>query len=258
MSRDVEQRARDMGWVPKEDFNGPDENWKSAEDFVRIGENYMPVLRERLGKLESLITDLRTENERTKGSLQSLANHHRGTWKRQYERAKTDIEAEMAAAVERGDGEAFQQLKQAERELEDAAQAENPDNQPTPVPEFIEFKAINPWYGTDPEMSMYADGLQSVLTQHEGITDDKTFFQEVEKRVRLRFPDKFKNQNQELPPAVESGDGGSGVGGESQEKKWGDIPSEERASILREFGPELFTNEYTKEDYAKEYWLMNQ
>ena len=84
---DVEQRARDMGWVPKEEFRGPEENWKSAEDFVRIGENYMPVLKERLGKLEETIGELRAENKKVSGSLQKLADHHRGTWKRQYLKA---------------------------------------------------------------------------------------------------------------------------------------------------------------------------
>lgn len=255
---DIEQRARDMGWVPREEFNGPDENWKSAEDFVRIGENYMPVLRERLGKLEGLINELRAENSKTKGALQSLADHHRGTWKRQYEKAKKELEDQMAYAVDTGDGEAFRQLKEQERLLDEQAQEENPDAQPQAVPEYHDFVSRNSWYGQDPEMTMYANGLQAILTQHEGVTDDKTFFQEVEKRVRIRFPDRFKNENRDLPPAVESGDGGGAEDVGTGEKKWSDIPAEERKEIMNQFGPDLFTKEYTKEDYAKEYWLMNQ
>lgn len=73
----VEQRARDMGWRPLDEWNGPEENWKSAEDFLRVADNYMPVLKERLTKLEDLIKDLRTDNAKQRASLEKLSAHHR-------------------------------------------------------------------------------------------------------------------------------------------------------------------------------------
>lgn len=251
MSEDIEQRARDMGWRPKDEWRGPEENWKSAEDFVRIGENYMPVLKERLGKLEEELSNVRGEHAKTKSQFQKLADWHRGTWKRQYMKALEDIKVQKRNAVAEHDTELYDELVEREAHLLEEADQVNPDAGITDdaVPEYYVFKENNPWYGTDPEMSMYADGLQTVLTQHEGIKDDKTFFEEVEKRVRLRFPEKFRNQNQALPPAVEgagaSDDGGGG------EKGWGDIPSEHKAAYL-----DNFTDIMSKDEYAKEYWLQ--
>ena len=45
---DTESRARAMGWVPKDQFRGPAENWRDAGEFVRRGEEELPILRERL------------------------------------------------------------------------------------------------------------------------------------------------------------------------------------------------------------------
>lgn len=248
----VEQRARDMGWRPLDEWNGPEEDWKSAEDFLRVADNYMPVLKERLTKLEDLITDLRADNAKQRASLEKLSAHHRGTWKRQYERALNEVKQMKVEAVETGNTDLYNQLEDKEQQILEEAGQQNPDAQEGPVPEFFTFKEENPWYMTDPEMTMYADGLQTILVNQEGITDHKTFFQEVAKRVRMRFPEKFKNQNQDLPPVVEPG----GEGGDNLniEKGWADMPKQERDEVLKAF-PDLFTKDYTKEDYAKEYWM---
>lgn len=248
---DIEARAREMGWRPQEEWNGPAENWKNAEDFVRIGENYMPVLKERLGKMEATISDLRAENAKVSGSLNKLAEWHRGTWQRQYARALQDIKAQKLQAVEEHDPVRYKELEEEEEALVSEAGNQDPNKiyDDGTVPEFHEFQQKNPWYGKDPEMSMYADGLQAVLVQHEGVSDDKTFFQEVERRVRLRFPEKFRNTNQALPPAVEAGgaDDGSGSG----KKGWGDLPPEAKAAYT-----DNFTDIMERDQYAKEYWLQ--
>jgi hypothetical protein len=250
---DVEQRARNMGWVPKEDFRGPEENWKSAEDFVRIGENAMPVLKERLGKMETTIDDLRKENAKVKGSLNKLADWHRGTWKRQYEKAHAEIKREMREAVEEQDTTRYDALVEQENALLQEVATENPDVEQVgdTVPEYDAFQEKNPWYGSDHEMTMYANGLQAILVQHDGITDDKSFFQEVEKRVRTRFPEKFRNDNQALPPAVEGSGGEGALQSETGEKGWGDIPAEDQAAYTNNF-----TDIMSKEQYATEYWLQ--
>lgn len=145
---DVEQRARDMGWVPKEEFRGPDENWKSAEDFVRIGENYMPVLKERLGKLEGALTEVRGELDSKTTSLKKLADWHRGTYKRQYEKALRDIKAQKKVAVVESDIDRYDALEQQEVDLLQEAAENDPDGLDTAaaegtVPEYYEFQDKN-------------------------------------------------------------------------------------------------------------------
>jgi hypothetical protein len=251
---DIEVRAREMGWRPIEEWKGPEANWKTAEDFVRIGENYMPVLKERLGKMEETISALREENTKVSGSLNKLAEHHRGTWKRMYEKAMNDIREQKKIAVQEADTQLYDALEEQEKKIIEEAAADNPDipqGAGDTVPEYEEFRAANPWYGNDREMTMYANGLQSILPQDASITDDKTFFQEVEKRVRLRFPEKFRNDNQALPPLVE-GSGGAGSLQDTAKRGWGDIPAEHQAGYLNNF-----TDIMSKDEYAAEYWLQD-
>jgi hypothetical protein len=254
MPEKMEQKARDMGWRPLEEFKGQEDRWVDAETFVERGETIMPILKERLGKMETTLNSLRDENVKVTGSLHKLADWHRGTWKRQYNKALQTIQDDKRAAVSEADNDRYAALEEQERNLIQEAAEEHPDELSEggqTIPEYTEFQLKNEWYGSDHEMTMYANGLQAILVQHEGFTDNETFFQEIEKRVRSRFPEKFRNDNQALPPAVE-GSGGEGVGaGVGDKRVWGDIPREHQAAYNLNF-----TDIMTKEDYAKEYWLQ--
>ena len=42
---DVEARARDMGWSPRDSWRGKAEDWIDAETFVKRGTEILPILR---------------------------------------------------------------------------------------------------------------------------------------------------------------------------------------------------------------------
>ena len=44
----LEQEARSMGWVPKEEFRGPETQWRDANEFVERGRTMIPILNARL------------------------------------------------------------------------------------------------------------------------------------------------------------------------------------------------------------------
>ena len=48
-----EERARLQGWVPKDEFRGDPDKWKTAEDFLEWGEKIVPIQKERTIALES-------------------------------------------------------------------------------------------------------------------------------------------------------------------------------------------------------------
>jgi len=250
---DIEQRARDMGWRPKEEFQGQEDRWVDAKTFVERGENIMPILKERLGKMEDTLASVRSDHQKTQSSLKKLAEWHRGTWKRQYNKALQELQDGKRAAVAQADTDRYSALEEQERLLIEEAAQEHPDDLSEggeTVPEYTEFQIKNDWYGTDHEMTMYANGLQAILVQHEGINDNKTFFQEIEKRVRARFPEKFRNLNQALPPAVEGAGGGKDEL-DATKKGWGDLPPDAKAAYL-----DNFTDVMTKDLYASEYFLQ--
>lgn len=50
--QEVEQEARKMGWVEEELWKGDPDKWRPAEEFVERGKNIVPILRDRLEKME--------------------------------------------------------------------------------------------------------------------------------------------------------------------------------------------------------------
>ena len=54
----AEQKARNMGWVPKEDWKGNPDNWVGADEFVKRGETFVPFLQHQRKRLQA---DLDTE-----------------------------------------------------------------------------------------------------------------------------------------------------------------------------------------------------
>ena len=41
---ETEDKARRLGWVPKEEFKGDPENWRSADEFMARGEQLLPIV----------------------------------------------------------------------------------------------------------------------------------------------------------------------------------------------------------------------
>ena len=49
---EIEEEARKLGWVKQEEWKGDPDKWRPAEEFVERGRNIVPIMRERLEKLE--------------------------------------------------------------------------------------------------------------------------------------------------------------------------------------------------------------
>src|SRR5437660_12303101 len=70
----VEQRARRMGWVPKEQWRGDGgAQWMPADEFVRRSEESFPILRERNEKLDQRLSATENELRSTREQLASMS-----------------------------------------------------------------------------------------------------------------------------------------------------------------------------------------
>jgi hypothetical protein len=248
---EIEDRARQMGWVPQDDFRGDPDNCRPAEEFVERGENIMPILKERLGKMEENLKDVTGRLEKKTESLEKFAEFHKGTYQRAYEKAFKDLEARKLQAVEDGDTAAYQEAQQAEHELaKEQAELESPmggEGQDV-VPEFHDFKKANAWYDQDVAMTVFVNHIAPGIAQT--VANDVEFFQRLEQEARREFPHKFTGQTGSN--AVESPDGsvdtevGSGKG-------WRDVPKEAQDAFNLNFAD---IEGFTKEQYAKDYFAQ--
>lgn len=191
---EVEVQAMDLGWRPEEEFKADPKNegkkWRSAEDFMDR--------KSLFDRIESGNQEVR----QVKKTLQQLANHHANVEKVAYEKALSTLKAERKAALEDNDHVRAEELRDEMDEVRDKIQRVQP---PVVVPEepptaLVEFRSRNTWYERDDAMTRYANSVGHDLFQ-QGVPP-KQLLDEVEKRTREAFPEKFRNPNRENAPEM--------------------------------------------------------
>lgn len=202
---DVEQRATELGWVPKEEYTGDPQRWKSAEVFLALDE---PIKR-----IESQSKELKAVRK----ALEAMQEHYSKVRETEYTRAIKDLKNARKQALVDGDIDKFEALedqidsfKEQAKEIKQTAQI---SIEPEPVvnPEFQSWINKNPWYESYKHMAAFADDVGMKL-HAQGVSRNE-ILRRVEEEVRKEFPNKFRNPNRDSAPAVEgnSSKRGSGV-----------------------------------------------
>jgi regulator of replication initiation timing len=194
---EVEQRALTMGWRPKEEFNGVEDDFIDAKEFV----NRKPLF----DKIEHQNKQIKAVTK----SLDALKQHYTTVQETEFNRALKALKQERRVALQDGDGEKFDviddQIKDVEKQLVVVQQnANTPAVQETQEvhPEFQSWVGKNPWYNQGGEMRAFADSYGTTLAS-QGKTPNEVL-KEVETAVRRAFPTKFTNPNKVDAPDVGS------------------------------------------------------
>lgn len=222
--------AQKMGWVPKDQFRGPPEKWKPAEQFIIDGHSIQQQTSKELREMRQTLDVV----SRTTGSImeQRIAE----------ERAR--LERLHSEAVEEGDTAGALQI--AER-LSGMKHAQVPQ----PASNADEWIQRNPWFNEDPLAKARAIEISDRLAA-AGVPHAQQL-EQVERGIRKEFPELFNDQprSQPKPPAV--GQPGSRVSAPSNRAKgFHDMPkaAQDVAKDMLDRGviPNL-------DAYTKNYWL---
>lgn len=248
---EAESKARLLGWVPQEEFKGDKMQWRDAETFLRVGEEHKGILRENVNKLQNEVQRLRQELEDKDRTMQEFAAFKNNAETRALERTKGELERQLAEAIKNGDGEQATKLLADRDKLVAAGQQfvarQQPQQQQAPDPSFQPWAQENPWYGTDRDLTAYADKMGRFLRNVEGDrTVGQEFLNKIRDEVKARFPSKFQQQR------VQSPDSGGG-GGEQRSaggKSYYDLPSDAKAACDKFVKQGLMK----REDYVKDYF----
>lgn len=227
----IEARAAAMGWKPLAEYRGPPGKWHPAADFIARGENILPIVRdqnrrlaERVGKLESEITGLRTTAQDLRVTaneqlqiIKDLRDMSRTADQRGYDRAMTEIKVKQRKAVEAGDTAAYDQLvEQAEAlansrpkqgvAVEPTAAPSSPPAPPTqPSPPQLsaavqEFVSQNRWFNVDPFLTRKMIDRHIDVLQEGDIADEAEQLAEAKHRLAEDYPDRFGLSASAPPP----------------------------------------------------------
>jgi len=245
---EVEQKARGMGWLPKEQFRGQPERWIDAEKYVQRGEEFIPFLQATNRKLEGelattngRLTEISTQLKEATETIDALKEFRTELNKERVEELKGNLVEGIKAAREEGDVEKEEQLR--EKLAEAKVVAKEPDKKPevrqeprqdvTKLPEWQDFVRDNPWWNEDPVMRSASVAIgEKMAAEHklDGMTQAQRFAA-IAKETKMRFGLEEEPQRQSR---VEGGRGGGGrQEQQAGEKTWNDLPADTKAACDR-------------------------
>lgn len=228
----VEDKARRLGWRPKEEFKGDPERWTDAETFVRRGDEVLPIVQANNRKLEKALNDARAEIADMKATFTKAQEHFSKAEQRGYKNALADLERQQEAATEIGDVAAVKaatrEIADLTREMASSAPVDARQSAPNVDAEFQaafeEWSADNDWFGKDKAMTGFAKELDDELAA-DGIKPARRL-KMVTEAVKAEFAHKFTNERRNSAAAVE---GAGGATARRGEKSFNDLPAEAKA-----------------------------
>lgn len=104
--------AREMGWRPKEEFQGAPEKWVDAATFIERGQHVMPILKENNRRLREDLSRATSEAGQLKATvadlqqtMETLEKYHQDDVKQKVEAAKKRVMADLVQAKRDGNVE---------------------------------------------------------------------------------------------------------------------------------------------------------
>lgn len=246
----VEQKAKELGWSPKEHFKGDPEKWIDAETYVKRGEELMPILRANNTKLLGEVSTLRGELSTTRSmlkeaseSIDALKEFNNSATIKGAKEQRSKLAAELKEARDAGDTdkeiEITDKLEEVREEIKKAEEKPvkktNGDSN-VDDPAFVAWRGDNPWYGQDKRRTNVSIAIANELRQdpaNKGLTG-KPFLDMVSAELEKTFPSEEKPRGRDK---VEGGGRNSGGGGENEAgKTFADLPSDVKSTCDRQAG----------------------
>lgn len=260
--RDFEAEARDMGWVPEEDFRGDPDKWVDAEEFVTRGETFIPFLRANNRKLEDQLKKEREDNAARFAKLEKVTAAGMKQMKERHEAELASVKERMRQAVQAGDVEAYDKLSEQHEAIAKNAPEDDDEESPDDMKViFDEWVGDHSWFNENFDMNQkatkYSDWLFAQSKRKGQTLSFRDNLKQTEDYMRKEHPELFgdKPATQEQTRSANGHalvDGGSQMTapGKGKQGVLTGIPKDDLAIGRRQVEEGLFK---TIEQWAKEY-----
>jgi type II secretory pathway component PulM len=233
----VEIRALEMGWKPKTDFQGDEEDFIDATEFVRRKPLFEKI--DHVGK----------ELKETRKALKALQQHHQQVKESEFKAAVEYLKQEKKKALEEGDADKLLEIDDriAETRAHKAQQDQIQQREAAaPHPSFVSWVNQNGWYSENKELASAADQIGIAYAANNPTMDPDEVLQYVTKRIKKLYPENFTNPNKTRPSAVE---GSSNAPSRDTKPRDTFELSDEERKIMNTF---IRQGVMTKEDYIRD------
>jgi hypothetical protein len=253
----VEEKARIMGHVSKEEFKGDPDKWVPADQWVERAEKILPINRAMVDKLTKDISELKTISTAKETALvQEIASlkktfgeyveFSKKAEERAFKKALAELEGRQRQAVEDGDVEAFDRVKTELDELKthpaltgaapvvtDTGVETKPAATAKTWPEvsdptiYQEWAAENEWM-SDIDMAIYARDVDMHLGNTIQLPTQREQLDKITEYVKKKFPQYWENQSKGKPQTVEGSTDAGTPSGNNRKKTYNDLTAEEK------------------------------
>ena len=237
--------AKRQGWVPQDEYDGPSEKWVDAETFVKKGKEINALLRKDNEFLKREISEM-------KSTMMEFKKFSADNEKRAYERALSELREQKKQAVSQGDGDKLLEVDDAIEELKEQRARESQEAKKTTNqidPSFVEWNDENKWFGKDTELTEEANLIGETIKRRQPTLIGREFLDEVTKRVKKMYPEKFTNANRDKPSPVEATTGNK-MSAKSGKHSFNDLPPEAKSACIKFEKQKLLT----REEYIKDFF----
>jgi len=245
MSTDIEARALEMGWAPKEEFRGDPEKWIDAETYVRRGEELMPILKANNKRLSEELSQVKSELKKTNEmltasseSIEALKEFNSELVRKEAKKQLETMKDALKEARQEGDVdkevEISEQIREHSAALKEAEKkpvekkVEAPAQDPTQNPEWQAWVAENQWFGKDKRRTALALGVAEEIKEAEKLTG-RALLDRVSEEVEKTFGGGAPKIDK-----VEGGGGGRRAAGSGNGKSFADLPQEAKEICERQ------------------------
>ena len=277
LSPDVEAKARQRGWVPFEDWEGPEAAWTDAEEYLNRGDPR--YLRSLVDRQDRELRDLRAQRQQDAQNfdarLKRLDKLNETSMARQKKMLLAQIEASQRQAAADGDLDAYDELNEqrsavdaqfAAQEAEIAKQTAIPAQQggQPPDPELMKWTRANPavqynenkWQAAVNFYSEAEDELGADASQGDKMAFVTERLNEAFGQGTARMPGRGHRTNvrngagqqRARAPQMEGGSRMAIQQRQPNQKGWNDIPLEDRKILQRHIDEGLYDPDPSKPD----------
>lgn len=243
---DIEREARNMGWVPEEEFRGNKDHWVDAEQFVERGRQVLPILVQNNKRLQrELLTrdqkigNLESSLENQQALLESLEDRYGRITKQAVADAKVRLKAELKQAREDDDLDAELDIQEQMRNLDKVettppVKKKDPPKQQTAAlsQEFQEWQAENSWFGQDKKKTKEILRIAEDLREDGNVLEGVAFMEECARILEERNPSGQNNNASRAP--INRVDSGSSRGSSRGGKSFADLPAEAKEACWQD------------------------
>lgn len=239
---EVQQKAESLGWIPPTRFHGEPEKFVDADEFIRRGEEVIPIIRKTN---EGLRQELIAAGDRYKAleakldaahlAIEEIQERSAAETARKVEAARAEVKAQLAEAMKEGDHSGAAELTEQLTKLNAAEAEAQPTKQVkkeeppvfTPEPWLVQWNQENDWYGKDRRKTGLFNGIAQELRDQGETRTGKGFLDmvlvEMNKTIGSGEP-----QGSKVEGSRNGASGGAGAG--PRGKTYADMPAEARAA----------------------------